>query len=70
MFDVGAGVSRQSDSFGKIRSSCACTQSYPANYRAALKRAFGLKMIFDVRGLIADEYVDAGHWSEAACHTV
>jgi glycosyltransferase involved in cell wall biosynthesis len=27
-----------------------------------LKRRFGVKMIFDVRGLLADEYVDAGHW--------
>jgi glycosyltransferase involved in cell wall biosynthesis len=27
-----------------------------------LKRRLGVKMIFDVRGLLADEYVDAGHW--------
>ena len=27
-----------------------------------LKRRYGLKMIFDVRGLLADEYVDANHW--------
>ncbi|HKQ51036.1 MAG TPA: glycosyltransferase [Pyrinomonadaceae bacterium] len=27
-----------------------------------LKRRFGVKLIFDVRGLLADEYVDAGHW--------
>jgi glycosyltransferase involved in cell wall biosynthesis len=27
-----------------------------------LKKLFGIKMIFDVRGLLADEYVDAGHW--------
>lgn len=30
----------------------------------ALKRRFGLKFIFDVRGLMADEYVDAGHWKK------
>ena len=29
----------------------------------ALKRRFGVKMIFDIRGLMAEEYVDAGHWS-------
>ncbi len=33
-----------------------------ATIALALKRRFGIKMIFDVRGLLADEYVDAGHW--------
>ena len=28
----------------------------------ALKKRFGVKMIFDIRGLMAEEYVDAGHW--------
>jgi glycosyltransferase involved in cell wall biosynthesis len=28
----------------------------------ALKRRFGPKLIFDVRGLMAEEYIDAGHW--------
>jgi glycosyltransferase involved in cell wall biosynthesis len=27
-----------------------------------LKKRFGVKFIFDVRGLMAEEYVDAGHW--------
>ena len=27
-----------------------------------LKKRFGLKLIFDLRGLMADEYVDANHW--------
>lgn len=27
-----------------------------------LKKRFGIKLIFDVRGLMAEEYVDAGHW--------
>ncbi|MDQ2855104.1 MAG: hypothetical protein M3R68_02155 [Acidobacteriota bacterium] len=31
-----------------------------------LKRRFGIKMIFDVRGLMADEYVDAGHWRKGS----
>jgi glycosyltransferase involved in cell wall biosynthesis len=34
----------------------------PATISLALKRRFGLKMIFDLRGLMADEYADAGHW--------
>lgn len=36
----------------------------PATIALALKRRFGLKMIFDVRGLMAEEYVDANHWKE------
>lgn len=38
----------------------------PATMALALKRSFGIKMIFDVRGLLADEYVDAGHWREGS----
>jgi glycosyltransferase involved in cell wall biosynthesis len=34
----------------------------PATIALRLKRQLGMKMIFDVRGLLADEYVDAGHW--------
>ena len=30
----------------------------------ALKKRFHLKMIFDLRGLMADEYVDANHWRQ------
>ena len=33
-----------------------------ATIALALKRRFGIKMIFDVRGLMAEEYVDARHW--------
>jgi glycosyltransferase involved in cell wall biosynthesis len=33
-----------------------------ATIALALKKRFDLKMIFDVRGLMAEEYVDAGHW--------
>jgi glycosyltransferase involved in cell wall biosynthesis len=36
----------------------------PATIALGLKRRFGTKMIFDVRGLMADEYVDANHWRE------
>ena len=34
----------------------------PAMMALKLKRRLGPKMIFDVRGLLADEYVDANHW--------
>jgi len=38
----------------------------PATIALGLKKRFGLKMIFDVRGLLADEYVDAGHWRKGS----
>jgi glycosyltransferase involved in cell wall biosynthesis len=34
----------------------------PAVIALGLKKLFGIKMIFDLRGLLADEYVDAGYW--------
>jgi glycosyltransferase involved in cell wall biosynthesis len=34
----------------------------PATIALRLKRRLGTKLIFDVRGLLADEYVDANHW--------
>ncbi|HEX8161009.1 MAG TPA: glycosyltransferase [Pyrinomonadaceae bacterium] len=34
----------------------------PAAMALALKKRLGVKMIFDVRGLLAEEYADAGHW--------
>lgn len=36
----------------------------PAAIALTLKRRFKLKMICDVRGLIAEEYAEAGHWRE------
>ena len=38
----------------------------PATIALALKRRFDLKMIFDVRGLMAEEYVDANHWKKGS----
>lgn len=34
----------------------------PGTIALALKKRFGTKMIFDLRGLMAEEYVDADHW--------
>lgn len=36
----------------------------PATIALGLKRRFGTRMIFDVRGLMAEEYVDAEHWRQ------
>jgi glycosyltransferase involved in cell wall biosynthesis len=35
----------------------------PAAMALILKRLIGSRFLFDVRGLLADEYVDAGHWA-------
>src|SRR2546430_1810589 len=35
----------------------------PAVIARAMKRRFGLKIIFDIRGLMAEEYIDADHWT-------
>ncbi len=34
----------------------------PATIALSLKKRFGIKVIFDLRGLLAEEYADAGHW--------
>src|SRR2546428_4651985 len=38
----------------------------PATIALAIKKRFGLKLIFDLRGLMAEEYVDAEHWREGS----
>lgn len=36
----------------------------PATIALSLKKHLGTKLIFDLRGLMADEYVDAQHWKK------
>jgi glycosyltransferase involved in cell wall biosynthesis len=38
----------------------------PATIALWLKRRLGTKMLFDLRGLMAEEYVDAEHWREGS----
>jgi len=65
MFDVAQGVrlGRRLVKHNSIELVHARSH-VPARIALALKRRFGLKFIFDVRGLMADEYVDAGHWQK------
>ncbi len=37
----------------------------PATIALFLKKLLPIKMLFDVRGLMAEEYLDAGHWRES-----
>jgi glycosyltransferase involved in cell wall biosynthesis len=62
-FDVFAGIRYASRLVRRKQIEMVHARSHiPAAIALRLKRRFGLKMIFDVRGLMADEYVDAGHW--------
>jgi glycosyltransferase involved in cell wall biosynthesis len=62
-YDVLAGIRYGSRLVRDKQIEMVHARSYiPATIAIRLKRRFGVKMIFDVRGLMADEYFDAGHW--------
>ena len=62
-FDVTAGVRFASSLIKSKQIELIHARSHiPALIALRLKRRLGIKMIFDVRGLMAEEYVDAGHW--------
>ncbi|MEP6706402.1 MAG: glycosyltransferase family 4 protein [Pyrinomonadaceae bacterium] len=64
VYDILAGV-RLGASFVKRQGihMVHARSHIPAVIAWALKKRFGIKMIFDIRGLMGEEYVDAGHWS-------
>jgi len=65
MYDVLEGIRYASRLVRQHRIELVHARSYiPATIALALKRRFKIKMIFDVRGLMAEEYVDALHWPE------
>jgi glycosyltransferase involved in cell wall biosynthesis len=65
MFDVARGIRLGRRLVKQNNIEMVHARSHIAARMAlALKRRFGLKFIFDVRGLMADEYVDAGHWQK------
>jgi glycosyltransferase involved in cell wall biosynthesis len=62
-YDVLAGIRYGSRLVRDKQIEMVHARSYiPATIALRLKRRLGVKMIFDVRGLMADEYFDAGHW--------
>lgn len=64
-FDVMNGVRLARRLVRKNKIELVHARSHiPATIALALKRKFGIRMIFDVRGLMADEYVDANHWQK------
>lgn len=63
VYDVLAGTRYARGLVRRNRIEMVHARSHiPATIGLSLKQDFGLKMIFDVRGLLADEYADAGHW--------
>jgi len=62
-FDVAAGIRFASGLVRRDEIEMVHARAHiPAVIALNLKRRFGIKMIFDVRGLMAEEYIDAGHW--------
>jgi glycosyltransferase involved in cell wall biosynthesis len=62
-YDVWAGIRYASRLVRSKQIEMVHARSHiPATIALRLKRRFGVKMIFDVRGLMAEEYADAGHW--------
>ena len=66
-YDVLSGIRYGSRLVRKKQIEMVHARSHiAATIALRLKRRFGLKMIFDVRGLMAEEYVDADHWEKGS----
>ena len=67
IYDVLAGVRKAKALVRRNRIEMVHARAHiPATIALALKKSLGTKMIFDVRGLMAEEYVDAGHWQQGS----
>lgn len=67
IYDVLAGIRKAKSLVRRNRIEMVHARSHiPATIALALKKSLGTKMIFDVRGLMAEEYVDAKHWRKGS----
>ena len=65
VFDVVNGIRLARKIIKRDKIELVHARSHiPATMALALKRQFPVKLIFDIRGLLAEEYVDAEHWQE------
>jgi glycosyltransferase involved in cell wall biosynthesis len=65
IYDVLAGVRKAKSLVQRNHIEMVHARAHiPATIALALKKRFGIRMIFDLRGLMAEEYVDAEHWRE------
>lgn len=63
LYDVGAGVRYASRLMRQNNVTLVHARSHiPATIALLLRRWHKFRFIFDLRGLMAEEYVDAGHW--------
>jgi glycosyltransferase involved in cell wall biosynthesis len=63
MYDVLAGTAMARKLIKRNRVEMIHARSHiPAAIALPLKKRFNLKLLFDLRGLMAEEYADAGHW--------
>jgi glycosyltransferase involved in cell wall biosynthesis len=64
MYDMVAGVLFGTSLIKRQGIQMVHARGYiPAAIALTLKKLLGVKMIFDIRGLMGEEYVDAAHWS-------
>lgn len=64
-YDVMAGIRLAQRLVRQNRIEMVHARAHiPATIALSLKKQFGIKMIFDIRGLMAEEYVDAEHWKK------
>jgi len=63
IYDIAVGIYTGASFVRKQGISMVHARSHiPAVIALALRKLFKLKTIFDLRGLMGDEYVDAAHW--------
>lgn len=66
IYDVLSGIRLAAKLVKRNKIKMVHARSHiPATIALTLKTRYSVKMIFDVRGLMAEEYVDAGHWSKS-----
>jgi glycosyltransferase involved in cell wall biosynthesis len=66
-YDVFAGIRYAKRLAKKNKTELVHARGHvPAAIALSLKRQLGVKMIFDLRGLMAEEYADAEHWTETS----
>jgi glycosyltransferase involved in cell wall biosynthesis len=63
-FDVAAGARLAGRLIRRNQIEMVHARSHiPAMIALRLKQRLGVRMIFDFRGLMAEEYIDSGHWN-------
>ena len=66
LYDVLRGFASAVTAIRRDRVAAIHARSYvPAVIGWWARRLFGVRFVFDMRGLMADEYVDAGNWKAA-----